>query len=146
MQMQIILEPINFYYLLGTGVFLIALEAIISSFILIWFGIGFLITAFISVLFPYKDGVWQLATIAIISLGLLLVLRKKSLEKFLQSDEEINDNFLNEMGIGEIKNGKVFFKGTFWEIDSNLDENEFEEGEKIKVLKTYKNFASIEKR
>ena len=145
-QTIMLLDLINPYILLGIGVILIGLEAVIASFILIWFGIGFILTAFISMGYDFSDGVWQLACVAIISLALLAMLRKKVLEKFLKSEEEITDNFLSEGGTGEIKNGKVFFKGTYWEIDSELDDNEFESGEKVEVIKTYRNSAVIKKK
>lgn len=145
-QTTMLLEIINPYILLGIGVVLIGLEALISSFILIWFGIGFVITALISMAFPFSDGVWQLATASIISLVFIVLLRKKALEKFLSSEENITDNFLHEGGIGEIKNSKVFFKGTYWEIDSDINDNEFEEGEKVEVLETYRNSAKIVKK
>ncbi len=140
-----LLDIINPYILLGIGVLLIGLESIIASFILIWFGIGFLVTAFISMGYDFSDGVWQLASVSIISLFLILVVRKSILKFFLEPKEQIKDDFLNESGIGQIKNSKVFFKGTYWEIDSEIDESEFSEGQKVKVLSTYKNFAKIEK-
>ncbi len=141
-----LLDIIDPYILLGIGVVLIGLEAIVTSFILIWFGLGFIIAAFISMGYNFSDGVWQLGVVAIVSLVFIVLLRKKALEKFLSSDEDISDNFLEEGGIGEIKNSKVFFKGTYWEIDSSLADNEFKENEKINVIKTYKNFAKIEKK
>ncbi|MDZ7819605.1 MAG: hypothetical protein U5K55_13800 [Aliarcobacter sp.] len=73
-------------------------------------------------------------------------MRKKVLEKFLKSKRDISDDFLNEKGIGEIKNSKVLYKATYWDIDSKIDEKEFVEGEKVVVLKTHKNRATIEKR
>ncbi len=146
MQTQIVLlEVINPYILLGIGVVLIGLEAIVSSFILIWFGLGFIITAFISMGYDFKDGVWQLGIVSIISLLFIVLLRKKALEKFLQSQEQISDNFLDEAGVGEIKNGKVFFKGTYWEIDPISQEFDYEEGEKVIVSKAHKNSAIIQK-
>ena len=140
-----LLDIIDPYLLLGIGVVLIGLEAIVTSFILIWFGLGFLIVSLISMGYDFSDGIWQLGVVAIISLAFIVLLRKKALEKFLSSDKNITDNFLEEGGIGEIKNSKVFFKGTYWEIDSSLNNNEFKENEKVKVIKTYKNFAKIEK-
>lgn len=140
-----LLELINPYILLGIGVVLIGLEAVISSFILIWFGIAFLITAIISMNYAFSDGIWQLASAAIISLILIVLLRKKALEKFLDSQENITDNFLQDGGIGEIKNSKVFFKGTYWELEPDDFDDTFEEAEKIEVIKTYKNFARIKK-
>lgn len=140
------LEIINPYILLGIGVVLIGLEAIVTSFILIWFGLGFILTAFISMFYDFSDGLWQLGVVAIISLMFIVLLRKKFLEKFLSSKEDITDNFLEEGGYGEIKNEKVFFKGTYWEIDAAQDESSFKEGEKVIVKKTFKNSATIEKK
>lgn len=139
------LSVIDPYILLGIGVVLIALEAVITSFILIWFGIGFMLTALISYFYPFNDGIWQLAIASFISLLLLLILRKKVFESFLKPEKEINDNFLNEKGFGLIKNQKVFYKGTYFEIDGSIDETQFKEGEKVVVSKTYKNFAVISK-
>ncbi len=146
MPVQIILNVIDPYILLAIGVALIAFEAVIASFILIWFGIGFVVTAGISYFYPFSDGIWQVATASIISLLLIFLLRKKVLESFLKSKKDISDNFFDEKGIGEIKNSKVLYKATYWDIDSKLDEKEFVEGEKVIVLKTHKNHATIEKK
>jgi membrane protein implicated in regulation of membrane protease activity len=146
MPTQIILSVIDPYILLAIGVALIAFEAVIVSFVLVWFGVGFVLTAFISYVYVFDDGIWQIATASIISLILLLLLRKKVLESFLKSKKDISDDFLNEKGIGKIKNSKVLYKATYWDIDSKIDEKEFVEGEKVVVLKTHKNQATIEKR
>ena len=107
MQTQIILSVIDPYILLAIGVALITFEAVIVSFVLVWFGVGFVLTAFISYIYVFDDGIWQIATASLISLILLLLLRKKVLESFLKSKKDISDNFLDEKGIGEIKNSKV---------------------------------------
>lgn len=146
MPTQIILDVLDPYILLAIGVALIAFEAIIASFVLIWFGLGFILTALISYVYIFSDGLWQIAIASIFSLILLLLFRKKALESFLKSKKDISDNFLDEKGIGEIKNSKVLYKATYWDIDSELDEKEFVEGEKVVVLKTFKNQATIEKR
>uniref|UniRef100_UPI0040473264 NfeD family protein n=1 Tax=Aliarcobacter sp. TaxID=2321116 RepID=UPI0040473264 len=146
MPTQIILSVIDPYILLAIGVALVAFEAVIASFILIWFGIGFIITAGISLFYGFSDGIWQIAVASLISLFFIFILRKKALESFLKSKRDISDDFLNEKGIGEIKNSKVFYKATYWDIDSKIDEKEFVEGEKVVVLKTHKNQATIEKR
>jgi membrane protein implicated in regulation of membrane protease activity len=146
MPTQIILSVIDPYILLAIGVALIAFEAVIASFVLIWFGFGFVLTALISYIYVFSDGLWQIAIASILSLILLILFRKKVLESFLKSRKNISDNFLDEKGIGEIKNSKVFYKATYWDIDSELDEKEFVEGEKVIVLKTHKNHATIEKK
>jgi len=145
-KVKIMLSIIDPYILLGIGVILIALESVIASFILMWFGIGFILTAFISYLYAFDDGIWQLSIASFISILLLLLLRKRTFKKFLSSNEKISDNFLNEKGIGEIKNDKVFYKGTYWEIDGEINESIFTEGEKVLVTKTFKNSATIEKK
>ena len=146
MLIQTILDVIDPFILLAIGIALIAFEALIASFILIWFGVGFVVIAIVSSVYMFSDGIWQIAAASIISLLLLFLLRKKVLEKFLNSRKDISDDFLNEKGIGEIKNSKVFYKATYWDIDSKIDEKEFVEGEKVVVLKTHKNQATIEKR
>ena len=146
MLIQTILDVIVPFILLAIGIALIAFEAVIASFILIWFGVGFVVVAIISSLYILSDGIWQIAAASIISLLLLFLLRKKVLEKFLNSRKDISDDFLNEKGIGEISNSKDSYKATYWDIDSNIDEKEFVEGEKVVVLKTHKNTAIIEKK
>ena len=146
MLIQTILDVIDPFILLAIGIALIAFEALIASFILIWFGVGFVVIAIVSSMYMFSDGIWQIAAASIISLLLLFLLRKKVLEKFLNSRKDISDDFLNEKGIGEIRNSKVFYKATYWDIDSNIDEKEFVEGEKVVVLKTHKNTATIEKK
>lgn len=146
METQIMLSVIDPYILLAIGILFVAFEAMLGSFVIIWFGIGFGITAFISNFYTFSDGIWQLATVSFISILLLVFFRKKVLETVLKSKTEISDDFLNERGIGEIKNSKVFYKGTYWEIDSENKTDNFEEGEKVVVLKTSKNTASIQKR
>lgn len=146
MPTQIILSVIDPYILLAIGVALIAFEAVIASFVLIWFGLGFVLIALISYMYIFSDGIWQIAVASIFSLILLLLFRKKALESFLKSKKDISDNFLDEKGIGEIKNSKVFYKATYWDIDSTIDEKEFVEGEKVIVLKTHKNHATVEKK
>ena len=146
MLIQTILDVIDPFILLAIGIALIAFEALIASYILIWFGVGFVVIAIVSSMYMFSDGIWQIAAASIISLLLLFLLRKKVLEKFLNSRKNISDDFLNEKGIGEIRNSKVFYKATYWDIDSNIDEKEFVEGEKVVVLKTHKNTAIIEKK
>ncbi|MDQ7068296.1 MAG: nodulation efficiency protein D [Sulfurimonas sp.] len=140
-----ILSLISPTILVAIGIGLIALEMISFSFILFWFGLASIIVGGLS-LFPiYSDGLWQLASIAIIAMGLLFVLRAKFTKIFLKSkDKEHNDNFLNEKGIGIIKNGKVYYKATYWDID--LENNEvFVDEEKVTVLGTGKGIAHIQK-
>ena len=131
--------------LLSIGVILIALESLIFSFVLFWFGIAFIIVGGISFFDVTLDLKWQLSLVAIISLTLLLLLRAKVLKMFLKSkDGENNDNFLNETGYGVIKNGKIFYKATYWDYDPE-SKIVFDDGEKVFVEKTENNIAFIKK-
>lgn len=131
--------------LIAIGIVLIAIESIFYSFILIWFGFASLIVGVASYLIPFNDGLWQVASISLIAIVLLFLLRTKAMEKFMKPiDEEINDTFLNEDGEGIIQNGKVYFKATYWDIDSSYD-LDFEENEKVHVLSASKGKAKIEK-
>lgn len=144
-QIVIMPSPLDFYTLFAIGFVIITLEVFIYSFVVVWFGIGFLIVALSSLFFPIDSLIWQLAMVSVISLLFLVLFRKKLLAKFSKPERQMSDNFFDEKGFGEIKNGKVFFKGTYWEFDSNIDETEFEDGEKVIVLKIKDNQASIKK-
>lgn len=135
----------DFYTLFALGVVLIALEVFVASFVVIWFGLGFLLVSFVELVFPINDIVWQICFVAILSLIFLFLFRKKVLKRFSKAQKEIKDDFLNESGYGEVKNGKIFYKGTFWEFEGDLDEKEFQNGEKIFVEKTKNNIAYIKK-
>lgn len=142
--MEQILNVFSPLVLLGVGIGLIALEGILVSFVIIWFGVGLVLVGLISYFYDFSDGFNQLVLASAFALLLLFVLRKKFLTKFLESKEgEIEENFLNTKGEGIIKNGLVQFRGTYFEIDS--DET-FEENEKVEVLSTHKNSAKIEKK
>lgn len=137
-----LISPIT---LMAIGITLIALEAITFSFVLFWFGVSFLVVAGLSLFSIYHDGLWQLSSVAVVSMLLLLTLRTKALKLFLKSkDKENNDNFLNEAGVGIIKDGKVNYKATLWHIGYNGKET-FSDNEKVSVTSTKAGFAYIEK-
>ncbi|MCJ8327639.1 MAG: nodulation efficiency protein D [Campylobacterales bacterium] len=130
--------------LIAIGLFLIAIEAMSFSFISFWFGLASILIGIATNFIDFNDGLWQIASICILALVLLFSLRTKLMEKFLKSkDQEINDTFLNEKGEGVIKNGKVEYKATYWDIDSK--DTDFKEGEKVVVLSALRNKAKIEK-
>ncbi len=131
--------------LMAIGIILIALEAITFSFVLFWFGIAFLIVSVLSLLNIYPDGFWQLSSVGIIAILMLVSLRTKTLKLFLKSkNKENNDNFLNEAGVGVIQNGKVYYKATLWNIGYEGKET-FDDKEKVDVKSTKSGVAYIEK-
>jgi len=145
MEVQTLINTIDIYVLLSIGVTLIAFEVFITSFVLFWFGLGFILCAPISYYYQFSDGIWQILISSAIALLLLVLFRKKAIEKFLQPKENISDDFLNEKGTGEIRNSKVFYKGTYWEIDSENSEEVFENGDKVQIIEIHKNYAKIKK-
>ncbi len=125
---------VGFFTLLSIGLALLALEALFFTFIIMWFGIGFLLVAFLELIFPLGNLYIQVALASVVSLLFLILFRKKLLKKFSTPQKEIKDDFFNEAGVGEIKNSKVFYKGTFWELDDSVDSSLYSEGDKVKVL------------
>jgi len=131
--------------LIAIGIGLIALEALLFSFVLFWFGVATIIVGVLSYLHIFGDGLWQLSSIAILSMILLFFLRSKVLQLFLKSkDGEHDDNFFNEEGVGVIRNGSLYYKATYWNIDP-MNKEKFEDGEQVHVLSINKGIATIEK-
>ena len=129
--------------LLAAGIVLIALESILFSFILLWIGVAFIIVSGITYAYIDIDLKWQISIISIVSLILLFALRSKFLKIFLKAKgKEHEDNFLSESGYGVIKNQKVYYKATYWDINP-ADENSYEDEQKVFVQKTEKNIAYI---
>ena len=141
-QQREVLSIISPTILIAIGLFLIVIEVMSFSFISFWFGFSCILIGIATNFIDFNDGLWQIASICILALVLLFSLRTKLMEKFLKSkDQEINDTFLNEKGEGVIKNGKVEYKATYWDIDSK--DTDFKEGEKVIVLSALKNKAKI---
>lgn len=139
------MESIDPLYLMSVGFILIALEAFTPLFIFLWFGVASIITASLTYFNIISDIKIQIIVIAVLSLLLLFSLRNIMIKKILNMQEkEIKDDFLNVTGEGIIKEGKVYFKATFWNIDS--DEENFQEGEKVIVLETFGNSAKIKRK
>ncbi|MDO5046665.1 NfeD family protein [Campylobacter sp.] len=118
------------YFVLAFGVLLIVAELLIGSFFIMFFGLGFLIVGILGFFVNFSWHV-QILLASIISIILLLLLKKPIKEKFYNSKNEVRDDFLNESGEGEIKEGMVYFKGTLWHYDGNL-----KEGQKVQVVGT----------
>lgn len=138
-------NAIDFYTLISIGIVLVALEVFLYSFFVIWFGLGFIVVAFISIFFDFSDLYIQIGTISVFSLLFLLFFRKIFLKRFSKAQKELSDNFFNEKGFGVFKEQKIFYKGTFWELDPNFDKTNLKSGEKVKVIKIDKNVAFVEK-
>ena len=112
---------------LGVG-FVIA-EVLFMDFTLIFFGLGFLIVGILS-FFVNLSWQIQLLLAATLSILLLVMLKKRIKTAFFKSKEKLEDNFLDESGVGEIKNGMVYYKSTFWKSDKIAN---LADGQKVRV-------------
>ncbi|PSM51864.1 nodulation efficiency protein D (NfeD) [Campylobacter blaseri] len=121
------LDPINLFII---AAICLAFELMIANFILIFFGLGFFIVGILS-FFIKISWEWQMLIAFVLSLVLMFVLKKPFKRWFHRYSEEIKDNYFDEEGVGEIKNGMVYYKGTFWQSD---DIAGLEEGAKVEVL------------
>jgi len=89
-----IIEAISPIILMAIGLVLIAFETFVMSFVLIWFGVGFFSVGVLSHHFTFNDGIWQLATVSIVSVLLLFLLRMKFVRYFLEDD--MRDDFWSQ--------------------------------------------------
>ncbi len=135
-----LLPPIEPVYLLSAGVALTAIEIVTASFVLFWFGIGFVLIAGISLLYDFEDGMVQLAWAFSIGVVLMYLLRAKFVQYVMASKERHHDSFEGG-GEGVVQNGRVFFRGTYWDADVEG----YEEGAKVTVLRLEHGRAVIEK-
>ena len=135
----------SFLALLAIGIILITLEVFVTSIVVIWFGLGFLLASFIELFYSLENIFLQLILVSIFSLILLYLFRKRVKNRFFKAQKEIKDDFLNESGYGEVKSGKIFYKGTFWDFEANIDVDLYKEKDKVFVEKTKNNIAYIRK-
>ena len=118
------------FIMLAIGALLCAAELMLFSFYLLFFGLAFIIVGAVNfgVVFEWPYQILGVATLAIILLALLKAPLKS---KFMAKKESFNEEFLDEAGVGEIRENMVYFKGTLWKYDGAL-----KNGEKVQVLGT----------
>lgn len=118
------------FIMLAIGALLCMAELMLFSFYLLFFGLAFIIVGAVNfgVVFEWPYQILGVATLAIILLALLKAPLKS---KFMAKKESFNEEFLDEAGVGEIRENMVYFKGTLWKYDGAL-----KNGEKVQVLGT----------
>lgn len=114
---------------LAIGLILMIAELAFFSFYLFFIGLGFLFVGILS-FFIFFGWTWQILIAFIISAILTISFRKILLNKFLNNKNSVKDNFLDDGGVGEIKNGMVFYKGTFWKCDIK----DLKDGQSVEIL------------
>ena len=116
--------------MIAIGALLCVAELMLFSFYLLFFGVAFIIVGAINFGFSFE---WSFQILAVLVLAfILLALLKAPLKsKFMAKKESFNEEFLDEPGVGEIRENMVYFKGTLWKYDGVL-----KNGEKVQVLGT----------
>ncbi len=116
--------------MIAIGALLCVAELMLFSFYLLFFGVAFIIVGAINFGFNFE---WSFQILAVLVLAfILLALLKAPLKsKFMAKKESFNEEFLDEAGVGEIRENMVYFKGTLWKYDGGL-----KNGEKVQVLGT----------
>ena len=118
------------FIMIAIGALLCAAELMLFSFYLLFFGVAFIIVGAVNFGFGFE---WSFQILAVLVLAfILLALLKAPLKsKFMAKKESFNEEFLDEPGVGEIRENMVYFKGTLWKYDGML-----KNGEKVQVLGT----------
>ena len=112
------------------GVILAIVELLVMDFTFIFFSAGFFITGLLSFGF-HLDWDIQILLSFLLSFVLLIAFKRPLKSRFFKPEEKHKDNFLDESGTGTVKNGMVYFKGTFWKSDEISDLNE---GDRVEIL------------
>ena len=125
--------------MIAIGALLCVAELMLFSFYLLFFGVAFIIGGALNFGVSFE---WSFQILAVLVLAfILLALLKAPLKsKFMAKKESYNEEFLDEPGVGEIRENMVYFKGTVWRYDGNLAE-----GAKVRVLGTKGNKVVLER-
>ncbi len=125
MSESIFSRPEMIWFIIGLVLFL--LELVVPGFVIFFFGVGAWVTALVCLIADPGINL-QVIIFAVISVLSLLGLRKIIQKKFFYSkdnrSEAVEDEFTGKEAIaiadfGSDKNGKVEFKGTTWNAESD---------------------------
>lgn len=118
------------FIMIAIGALLCAAELMLFSFYLLFFGLAFIIIGAVNFGFNF-EWPYQILGVAALAIILLVLLKAPLKSKFMAKKESFNEEFLDEAGVGEIRENMVYFKGTLWKYDGAL-----KNGEKVQVLGT----------
>ena len=118
------------FIMIAIGALLCVAELMLFSFYLLFFGLAFIIVGAVNFGFNF-EWPYQILGVAALAIILLVLLKAPLKSKFMAKKESFNEEFLDEPGVGEIRENMVYFKGTLWKYDGGL-----KNGEKVQVLGT----------
>ncbi len=136
------MEALSVAILVALGIALIVLEMVILSFYLIWLGIAFVIVGILTLFYPFGSAYSQLALAAVLAVVLLLLFNEKAKKLLFKKSPEHEDVFLNEGGEGVVKEGRILYKGTYW--DPYPGDLVLSEGQRVKIKRIRGNRVEIE--
>ena len=131
-------RPELLWFLIGLALFL--LELVVPGFIIFFFGVGAWVTAIICLIANPGTNL-QIIIFAVVSVLSLIALRRMIQKRFFYSknnnSEAVEDEFTGKEGtakmdFGKGKKGKVEFKGTVWNAESD---SEIQEGKSVIIIK-----------
>ena len=112
----------------GLSILLFIAELAFLDFSCLVFAMAFACVAFIS---TFIDAQWWVWAILACALSLVFFLTIRAPIKRFFSAKKTEDNFLDDSGLGEIKQGMVYFKGTYFK---SADIAGLADGTKVDVL------------
>lgn len=138
MSTSILSRPEVIWFIVGLALFL--LELVIPGFVIFFFGIGAWVTALLCLVADPGINL-QAIVFAVTSVLSLVALRKIIQKRFFYSKEELSNEVEDEFSAKEAvaltdfnpgKTGKVEFKGTQWNAES---ESPITEGQRVVIKK-----------
>ena len=118
------------FIMIAIGALLCVAELMLFSFYLLFFGVAFIIVGAVNFGFGF-EWPYQILGVSALAIVLLALLKAPLKSKFMARKESFNEEFLDEPGVGDIRENMVYFKGTLWKYDGVL-----KNGEKVQVLGT----------
>jgi len=134
------MEAISASYLLAIGILLIGLEAITFSFVLLFFGLGFVIVSAITTMYNFDSAIVQVAVAFVIALLLAFFLRGKFLEKISKPSNKEEER-THVSGRGVVEDGMVKFDGTYWRSIDDL--SSYSDGDKVDIVDVVNNMVKL---
>jgi len=134
------IEAISVTYLIAIGILLIGLEALIFSFVLFFFGVGFIVVGIVSNFYLFDNGIVQIAVAFVIALVFAYTFRKTLLEKMSKVSSKSEEK-AHVSGVGILIDGSIKFDGTYWNTQSDL--SKYEEGDKVTIIDVVDNMVVL---
>lgn len=145
--MEQMIPVIPVWVMIAIGVFLMVIEMLTMSFVLVLFGLAFVVTGIAGTVITFSSGEIQLITAFALGLVLTLFLRK-TLQQKIYSSKELEMETLKAGEVGQIiatSDGdfRVAYKGTTWAIGNNND-LQLKDGMSVQIQSLENNKAYIQ--